>query len=161
MSSARYTDLQSRLRNLEKTEEQLNRIMEDAVSTEDVLSVYNQLVQIRDQIEVTKGRIQYYEQSAAMSAISIELLADEVIQPLSIGGWQPKGVAKDAVQQLINTLKFFVNALIWIVIYLLPVIVVLYVVFYLPLRFIWRKIRKPSLKRKKNPPQQQIDVSGE
>ncbi len=39
-----YTDLQSRLRNLEKTEEQLNRIMEDAVGTEDVLSVYNQLV---------------------------------------------------------------------------------------------------------------------
>lgn len=148
--TSEYTDLQSRLRNLENTEIQLNRIMEEAVRTEDILSVYNQLVQIREQIEVTKGRIQYFEQSAALSAISVELFADEAVQPLSIGGWQPQGVAKSAVQSLINTLKFLANAIIWIVIYVLPVLLVLYIVFFLPLSLVWRKIRKPSLKRKQN-----------
>lgn len=148
--TSEYTDLQSRLRNLENTETQLNRIMEEAVKTEDILSVYNQLVQIREQIEVTKGRIQYFEQSAALSAISVELMADEAVQPLSIGSWQPKGVAKDAVQSLINTLKFVANAIIWIAIYLLPVLLVLYIAFYLPIAFVWRRIRKPSLKKKQN-----------
>ncbi len=153
--TSEYTDLKSRLRNLENTEIQLNRIMEEATRTEDILSVYNQLVQIREQIEVTKGRIQYFEQSAALSAIAVELMADEAVQPLTVGGWQPKGVAKSAVQALINTAKFLGNALIWIIIYVVPVILVLYVIFYLPLAFIWRKVRKPSLKRKKEaaPPQ--------
>jgi hypothetical protein len=145
-----YTDLQSRLRNLENTEAQLNRIMEEAVSTEDVLKVYNQLVKIRESIEVTKGRIQYFEQSAALSAISVELMADEAVQPLSIGGWQPQGVAKNAIQSLINTLTFLANAVIWIIIYIVPVLLVLYIIFYLPLSFVWRKIRKPSLRRKKD-----------
>lgn len=148
--TSEYTDLQSRLRNLENTEIQLNRIMEEAVRTEDILSVYNQLVQIREQIEVTKGRIQYFEQSAALSAISVELFADEAVQPLSIGGWQPQGVAKSAVQSLINTLKFLANAIIWILIYVLPVLLVFYVVFFLPLALVWRKIRKPSPKRKQD-----------
>ncbi len=156
--TSEYTDLQSRLRNLENTETQLNRIMEEATKTEDILAVYNQLVQIREQIEVTKGRIQYYEQSAALSAIAVELMADEAVQPLTVGGWQPQGVARNAVQALINTAKFLGNALIWIIIYVLPVMVVLYVVFFLPIRFLWRKLRKPtfSFKRKKNlePPQQ-------
>jgi hypothetical protein len=148
--TSEYTDLQSRLRNLENTEAQLNRIMEEAVRTEDILSVYNQLVQIREQIEVTKGRIQYFEQSAALSAISVELMADEAVQPLSIGGWQPQGVARNAIQSLINTLKFLANAVIWIIIYIVPVLLVLYIVFYLPLSFVWRKIRKPSFRRKKD-----------
>lgn len=159
--TSEYTDLQSRLRNLENTEKQLNRIMEEAVRTEDILSVYNQLVQIREQIEVTKGRIQYFEQSAALSAISVELMADEAVQPLTIGSWQPQGVAKDAVQSLINTLKFLANAVIWIVIYLLPVLLVLYIVFYLPLAFVWRRVRKPSFKRKKGQTPQPPTDSGE
>ena len=150
--TSEYTDLRSRLRNLENTEIQLNRIMEEAVNTEDILAVYNRLVDIREQIEVTKGRIQYFEQSAALSAISVELMADEAIQPLTVGGWQPQGVAKTAVQALINTMKFLANALIWIIIYLLPVLLVLYIVFFLPLAFVGRRIRKPIFKRKKDRP---------
>jgi hypothetical protein len=90
--TSEYTDLESRLGNLEAAEEQLTRIMESAVKTEDVLNVYNQLVQTREQIEVIKGQMKYYEQSAAMSAVSVELIPNEAVQPLSIGGWQPVGV---------------------------------------------------------------------
>ena len=52
-----YTDLQSRLRNLEDAEEQLRTIMDSAFNTEDVLTVYNRLVEVREQIEVIKGQI--------------------------------------------------------------------------------------------------------
>lgn len=137
-----YTDLQSRLRNLEEAETQLREIMSSAHKTEDVLAVYNQLVQVREQIEIIKGQIQYYEQSAALSAISVDLLADEAVQPLTIGGWQPIGVAKDAIQALINALKFIATGLIWIALFILPVVILLALVFLLPLILIIKTMRK-------------------
>jgi len=118
--TAEYTDLSSRLRNLEAAEKQLQEIMDAATKTEDVLAVYNQLVSTREQIELIKGQMQYYEQAAALSSVQVELVTNEAVQPLSIGGWQPVGVAKDAIQALINTLKWLANALIYIVLYVLP-----------------------------------------
>ncbi len=142
--TSEYTDLQSRLRNLEAAEAQLQNIMDAATKTEDVLSVYSELTAVREQIEVIKGQIQYYEQSAALSAISVELLTNEAVQPLTIGGWQPAGVVKDALQALINTLKFIATSLIWVVLYGLPVGVICLgppaVVVWLVLR--WRARRK-------------------
>jgi hypothetical protein len=148
-----YTDLQSRLRNLENTETQLTKIMDSAIKTEDVLSVYNQLVQVREQIEVIKGQIKYYDESAALSAISTELIANEAVQPLTIGGWQPVGVAKSAVQALINTMTFLANAAIWIVILVLPVLLVLFLIVLLPLRFAWRWLRRRTARDKSVKPQ--------
>jgi hypothetical protein len=116
-----YTDLESRLRNLEATEAQLQEIMDAATKTPDVLSVYAELTRVREQIEVIKGQMQYYEQSVALSAVSIELIADEAVQPLKVGNWQPAGVAKDAIQLLINTLQIFGNLIIWLGLYLIPV----------------------------------------
>ena len=121
-----YTDLQSRLVNLEAAEKQLQSIMDEANKTEDVLNVFNQLTQVREQIEVIKGQMQYYEQSAALSIVSVELYANEAVQPVTIGGWQPKGVALQALQALVNTLKFLATAAIWIVILVLPVLVVVF-----------------------------------
>jgi len=63
-----YVDLQSRQRNLEAAEADLVKIMDQAYKTEDVLTVYNQLVSIREQIEVIKGQIKYYSESARFSA---------------------------------------------------------------------------------------------
>lgn len=119
-----YTDLQSRLRNLEAAEAQLQEIMLDAKKTEDVLNVYYQLTQVREQIEVTKGQIQYYEQSAALSSISVQLVPDAAVQPLTIAGWEPVGVAKDALQSLINGLKTVANIGIWLVLYALPMLLI-------------------------------------
>jgi len=96
----------------------------------DVLAVYNELVRVQEQIEVIKGQIKYYDQSAAMSAVNIELLPNEAVQPLTIGGWQPGGVAKNALQALINAVKYLINAVIWIIIFLLPVLLVIASVFY-------------------------------
>jgi len=143
-----YTDLRSRLRNLEDAEEQLRKIMENAFSTDDVLSVYNRLVEVREQIEVTKGQIQYYEQSAALSSISVTLTADKAVQPLQIGGWQPAGVAKEAVEALIKTLQFLVNAFLWVVIYIVPVILVIYMLFILPFSLFVKFLRKRRAQRK-------------
>ncbi len=143
--TSEYVDLQSRLKNLEAAEAELTEIMQEAQKTEDVLAVYNQLVSIREQIEVIKGQIKYYDESSALSAISVELIADEAVQPIKIGGWQPQGVLKNAVEALIRSLQFLVNALIWITIYVLPVLLILFLIFVLPPLLLvraWMKRRK-------------------
>jgi len=138
-----YTDLQSRLGNLQAAESQLKEIMASATKTEDVLNVYNQLKQVQEQIEVIKGQIKYYDDSAALSLISVELKANKAVQqPLTIGGWQPAGVAKSALQALIVTLKFLVNALIWIVLLVAPVLVIVLLLPFLIIRSIVAYLRK-------------------
>ena len=139
-----YTDLESRLRNLERAEQQLTAIMEQAWETEDVLNVYNRLVEVQEQIELIKGQMKYYEQSAALSAISVNVQANEAVQPLKIGNWQPVGVAKRAIQALINTLEFIANLLIWIGLYILPVVLIL----FFPIRWTWNGIKKLAARRK-------------
>jgi hypothetical protein len=116
--------------------------MDNANRTEDVLSVYNELTRVRGEIEVIKGQIQYYEQSAALSAISVRLQANAAVQPLTIGAWQPAGVAKTAVQALLDTMRLLANAAIWIVILILPVLLVIFLIFVLPLRFLLRALRR-------------------
>ena len=147
-----YIDLESRLRSLEEAEAQYKKIMESATTTEDVLNVYNEMVKNQQEIEVVKGQMKYYEESVALSAISVDLITNEAIQPLTIGNWQPTGVIKSAIQALINTMKFLANALLWILVYVLPVLLVLYVIFILPITLIWRAVRRSRAKMKSQLP---------
>lgn len=149
-----YTDLQSRLKNLEDTEAQLREIMASATKTEDVMSVFNQLTQIREQIEVTKGQIKYYEESAALSAINLQIVASASVAPLTIGGWKPAGVARDALQTLINTLKFLANLLIWLVIYVLPVLLIIGI----PVAIVIALVRRGRKNRNRPAPPAPVDM---
>jgi hypothetical protein len=148
--TAQYVDLQSRLKNLEAAEAQLEEIMKQATKTEDVVNVFNQLVTYREQIELVKGQMKYYEESAALSSISIRIIPQETIKPLEIGPWQPKGVALKAIQDLVDFSKGFVEFLIRFVLYTLPVLIMiglpLYLVF-LGVRAFFRKMRgnKPKV----------------
>jgi PKD repeat protein len=71
--SQEYTDLSAKLRNSETAEAQLTEIMSKAEKVEDVLAIHNQLTATQQDIEVTKGRMQYLEQTSAMSLITINL----------------------------------------------------------------------------------------
>jgi hypothetical protein len=125
--TAEYTDMNSKLINLQAAEKQLQEIMASATRTEDVLAVYSQLVLVREQIELIKGQMQYYEQSAALSSISVQLIANAAMQPISIAGWQPGGVAKQALQSLIHALQSLANFAIRLVILYIPVLLIIFV----------------------------------
>jgi hypothetical protein len=140
--TAEYTDQNSRLTNLQAAEKQLQEIMASATKTEDVLSVYSQLVSVREQIEVIKGQIQYYEQSADLSSVSVQLIANAAMQPITIAGWQPAGVAKEALQSLINTLQSLANFGIRLGILYVPVLLVIFVPIGLIIWGIVRLVRR-------------------
>ncbi len=140
--TAQYTDLQSQLKNLEAAEQQLQKIMDGATKTEDVLAVYNQLVGIRGQIEQVKGQMKYYSESAAMSLITIDLIPDALSQPLEVGGWKPQGIAKDAIEALIKAFQFLATLGIWGVLFCLPLGLVFGVPAYFVVRLGVRRFRK-------------------
>ncbi len=135
--TSEYTDLRSRLTNLEAAEKQLQSIMEEATKTQDVLDVYNQLVYTREQIEVIKGQMKYYEEAAALSSISLELIPNIATQPLEIAGWHPEGTAKQSIELLIRIAQSIADLLISFTIVCGPFIVVLGV----PALFGWRWLR--------------------
>lgn len=143
--TADYVDLSSRLTNLEATEIQLQKIMDEAVKTEDVLAVYSRLVDVRGQIEVIKGQMKYYEESARLSMVSVELIADEAAQPLTIGGWQLNEEAEKAVRALERAVKWLAKAAIWIFITILPVVLL---VFGPPALIVWLIWRRRSRQKK-------------
>ncbi|HET7142941.1 MAG TPA: DUF4349 domain-containing protein [Anaerolineales bacterium] len=157
--TAEYVDLKSRLKNLEAAEAQLDEILQNATETEDVVNIFNQLVYYREQIELVKGQIKYYDEAASLSAISVRIVAEATVQPLVIGKWEPKGVALEAVQDLIDFLKGFVEFLIRFVIYTLPVWIIigipLYLVF-LGARALFRKMRGNKVK-KEQPPETPVE----
>jgi len=150
-----YTDLQSRLRNLEDAAEQLQKIMDTATKPEEVLQVYNELRQVNEQIEVLKGQIKYYQESAAMSAITVTLRAKEAVAPITIGTWKPEGVARDAIRALIRAYQTLANAVIWLVLFCLPVALPIGIVVWLIWMGFrrWRRGRRTAANTETTPPE--------
>lgn len=135
-----YTDLQSRLKNLEATESQLQKIMEQAGTITEVLSVQRELNTVRGQIELTKGRMQYLERSAEMATISVNLALSEDLLPIPPSEkWRPAYIIKRAWKSALNFLKGLSYLGIWVGIY---------GVVWVPLLIIVLVIRKILKKRK-------------
>jgi len=143
-----YVDLQAQLDAKEAAEAQLLKIMEDAVRAEDVLAVYMQVQAIQTEIEQLKGQIKYYEEAAALSSISVRLIAEESTQPIEIGPWTPSGAVKDAIEDLILFAQNFVDFLIRFAIYVLPALILiaipLLIVFFIG-RAIYRRTRRSKV----------------
>jgi hypothetical protein len=140
-----YVDLQSQLKAKQAAEEQLLKILEKAETAEDVLAIYLQLESIQTQIEQLKGQIKYYEESAALSSISVRLIAEAGTQPIQIGPWTPAGAAKDAVEDLIRFVQNFAEFLIYFVISVIPTLILIAIPLYLVFlggRAIFRRFRK-------------------
>jgi hypothetical protein len=121
-----YVDLQSQLDTLQAAETQLTAIMQNATKTQDVLDVFNQLESYRQQINVIKGQMQYYQQASTYSLINVTLIAEQTVQPIKIGGWKPEGVARDAIQSLIRFWQGFVNFLISFFLLVLPILITIF-----------------------------------
>jgi hypothetical protein len=151
-----YVDLQSRLTAKQAADQQLNKILQNATKTQDVLDVYSQIQQVESDIEVLKGQIKYTEQSAALSAITVNIIAEETVKPIQVGGWKPQGVARDAIQSLIYFWQGFVNFMIRFLLYTLPVLITIAIPLYLIFlvgRWVVRKTRKPKAQKPADTPQ--------
>ena len=92
--------------------------------------------------------MQYLEQSSAFSSITVNVTPDELAQPIEVAGWQPAGVAKQAIEALANALQVLANLVIWFVIVVLPILLLILI----PIAFILWLIRRLRRREAAAPP---------
>ena len=142
-----YVDLQARLGSLEATRDRVATFLDEAENVEEALAVNQELSRLEGEIEVIKGRMQYLSTSAAYSTITISVTPDLPNQPIEVAGWRPQGVAKDAIETLVETLQGLADIIIWLAIYVLPMVLIIGLPIYFVVRLIrrwWRNRRKAA-----------------
>lgn len=148
-----YSDLDAQLRNLSATENELRELLAEVrakpnAKPADILEVHNSLTSIRGQIEQIQGHKNLLDNMISLSTIDVTLTPDIIARPIVEEGWRPMVVIKDATRELVSAMQDLVDAGIWFVIYLLPILLViglfLGVVFGVA-RWIFRRIwRRPG-----------------
>jgi hypothetical protein len=73
--TAEYTDLQSQLLNLQRTEAQLQQLMIQARTVDEILNVSGRLQSVRGDIERLQGRINLVDNQSDFATISVVLTA--------------------------------------------------------------------------------------
>ncbi len=138
-----YVDISARLKNLEAAEEELlallTEVRKNRGSAEDVLAIYNRMIELRAQIESLKGRQQYLEKSAALATVHLEIRPKQqpgtIVQPAK---WNPLVTASNALRAFVELLQILLDVLIWLLV-LSPVILIPALVIWLIVRAIKRR----------------------
>lgn len=143
-----YVDLSARLGNLEATADRVRSFLDDTETVEEALQVNIELSRLEGDIEAIKGRLQYLSQSAAFSTIIINFRPDILSGEIQVAGWRPQGIARNAIEALIETLQVVANVAIWLILYLLPLLLLI----GLPLYFIVRWFIRRRRARRAAPP---------
>lgn len=137
-----YVDLSLQLENLEATANRVRSFLDEARNVEEALAVNVELSRLEGEIERIKGRVQFLSESATYSTITVNLTPDVLSQPIEVAGWQPRGIAREAIEALISALQGTVSFIIWFGIYILPVGLLYGIPIWLVVRFArrwWRK----------------------
>lgn len=145
-----YIDLDARRKNLEAYEVELTKLLdtvrERTGKAEDILAVYNQLTEVRGQIEQIKGQQQYLENTSSLATYTIELVPHEEVTVIE-EGWNPGSTARTALRSLVQALQGLADIIIVFVLFIAPILVILalpLVILFLIARRFWR--RRPAAK---------------
>jgi len=154
-----YVDLEARLSALQATEKELLALLTEVRQSEGnaqekaqaILAIYNQLTEVRTQIEKIQGQMKYLEQMTAMATITVRLLPFEptVEPPVVEEGFDPLRTVNRAARALVLILQGLLNVVIWIAIVLLP-IALLFAIPVLVILWLVRRSRKRKIQNPKS-----------
>jgi hypothetical protein len=159
--SAEYTDLQSRLTNLEATAARVREFLNAAQTVEESLKVNQQLSELEVQIEQIKGQMKYYEGRSAFSTITVNLTPQRptptpaptatptatpapTATPTPKPNWNPAHTFNDASGVLGTLLRATIDLLIWVTVGFGPFLVFLFVIIVVIDRILHLRIRLQS-----------------
>jgi virulence-associated protein VapD len=86
-----YTDLRSRLRNLEATEQQLLTYLTQAKNMQETFQVHDRINQVRLEIDRIKGRINLYDRLTDLATIQVQLRPETAVAPDPAVKQEPSG----------------------------------------------------------------------
>jgi hypothetical protein len=162
--SAEYTDLQSRLTNLEATAARVREFLNAAQTVEESLKVNQQLSDLEAQIEQIKGQMKYYEGRSAFSTITANLIPQRptptpaptatvtptptpTATPTPRPGWNPTHTFNSASGVLGVLFRATIDLLIWLTVVFGPFVVILTLVIWLLDRILHLRIRLQSSRK--------------
>ncbi len=145
----KFIDMLARLRNLKAEETQYLDIMKKAVKIEDVLKVSERLYGVRRQIEQLQGQMNYLSRQVDMSVITVELSSEPDIDAANVI-WSPTTTIKEAAQGLLAGVYGFLKVIIFLVLFLLPLLILWGVVIVFALWLVWKLVLNIK-KRIRNP----------
>lgn len=129
-----FVDLQSRLKALEATEEELLALLGEVRESrgdaqekaEAILAIYEQLTIVRSQIEQIQGRMKYLEEMSAMATITVQLdpREPEIEQPVVEEGFNLGRTFRDGARTLVSALQSIAEGLAYFAVVYLPFIAV-------------------------------------
>jgi len=125
LTRLQVVDLGARIRNLEASEASYRALLDRAERIEDILTIQGRLDEVRGQIEQLEAQLAQVEGQAALSTLTITIIPrDEPIADAQ-ADWDPGAQAKGAVAALVSVAQGLFDALVWIVIVVLPIVLVL------------------------------------
>jgi len=122
----KFTDLESKKKNLTSALVRLNAIMNGAKETADVLKVFSVQTKLQQELDILNGRIQYYQKAVSYSRVTIQLLQDGALVEKLMkerNQWQLTKVLKEAYESLLDGLKDSTNIFVYFLITILPLII--------------------------------------
>lgn len=135
--SQEYTDVQSRIANLEATQARVREFLAQAKTVEEALQVNARLTEIEGQLAELKGRMTYLAGRAAYSTITVTLIGPALptrtptitptatLTPTPTPGtpWSPAPIARDAFGTLRALLQGLAAVAIWLAVVGVPIAV--------------------------------------
>lgn len=133
--TGQLTDIDARLRNLRALEEELLVVLteaREAGDTEDVLDVFDRITQVRGEIETIDARRAALEELVALSTVTVDVQPSRALvtqaQSVPEGDrplpWSPGNEAAGAWDRTVAAFQQFVDGVIWVAVYVLPVALV-------------------------------------
>jgi hypothetical protein len=136
-----YVDLESRLRNLQLAEAEIGEVLASArergESSANILRVYDDLNDVREQIEQIRGQMQLLEHTTRTSLITVTLVTEEVIEEAKPDVFNAGRIVNEAWVNLVGIVQRVTAVLIWAGVHSPLVLVPLGLIF-----LVWRLRRR-------------------
>jgi Domain of unknown function (DUF4349) len=151
--TGRIVDLDARIRNLRASEVSYRVLFDRAERIDDILRVQQRLDDVRGQIEQLEAQLQAIEEQADLSTLTVTIIPRGEPVAAVQADWDPGAQAKNATAALIGLAQGVLDALIWIVIVIVPIALVVGLIAIGALRLV------PGVRRRLVPAE--VDASGD
>lgn len=136
-----YTDIEARLKTLDKTKAKFEEILDSATRVQDILQVQQNIINVQSQIDRLVGQRKSLEASASLTKMTVYLSTDELSLPYTPDNkFRPGVIFKLAVRSLVGSFYGLGERLIWLVVYS-----VLWIPALIIFKFAWKYLSKKNI----------------
>ena len=139
-----YYDIQSRLKNAQRTEETYLELLKNAKAINDILAINKELEISRERIESLQGKINFYNTRVDSVTVNVNLYEPQTYTALKPNMLTP---LKEALSHSLEAIVVSISALIVFLAYFLPWAIILCIVIFIIRKIVRRKHKKQESKK--------------